>query len=423
MLLFLFLFLFSMILISSIMSASETALTSISLVKLQNHIKHKNKKNKKISITLLYLLNNYSRTLMTILIVNTLINTSIASTIVITLSILFKLENGDNAVLATFISTILILVMGEIIPKIIVKKYSEKYFIWIANFLRFLTIIFYPFLWWTKYISEAENKDHINETELLELINIISDNGILEVPEHQLVKSAIVFDEKKIKNIIRYKNDVKFLYHDASVDDILNFYKKYNYSRVPIIHHISKHVSGIIHIKDLLTCLLNNEEITISSLIRQPLFMYANTGLDEALKIVQEKQNHIVVIISDDKKNKFLGIITFKDLIQQIIGKVYDEYDNPGDVKEVGHAKWIASGNINVYKFFSDYLKMHDENIDKKIKLLQWFILQSKKIFKNLDDLKNKKIFYKNYSFKVKSINETEVIFEINLIKINKKNM
>ncbi len=412
-----------MVIISAIISSSETAITSVSIVKLNNIFKQ-NKKIKKKSKIITYLLNNYNRTLMIILIINTLINTSVASTFVLFLeNINNKMTLSVITTISTIISTIVLLVLGEIIPKILAKKSPEKYFIRICSFIYVLSKIFYPILWWTKYIKEGKTKDAINENELLELINIISENGVLEITEQELVKSAINFDEKKVKNIMIAKQKVKFLYHTATKDDVFEFNKKYKFSRIPIIHKISKEVIGVIRKKDIFMNILNNDEISIERLIKQPIFIYCNTKLDELLKIMQENQIHIAIVISDDKKNTFLGIVTMEDLLEQIIGKIYDEYDSPGLVKEIGHSKWIVDGKVLIKDLFNNFLNINIYN-NSDVNLIDWFNNKNKNS-KNINALKKRKINFQNYSFKIKSINkksdEIKILFEIEMIKSTKK--
>ncbi len=414
----LFILIIFLILLGAVMSAAETSITSLSIAKIQSLL---NKKKFYIRSNIFnWLLNNYNRTLMVILITNTFAITSIATISLTLISNLLKLDIGLETTITTLISTILLLIFCEIIPKIFAKRCPEKYFLFISPLLVFLSWILYPFLWWTKILKNGKNQDLLSENELLELINVISSNGILEVEEKELVKSAITFDDKIAKNSMINKKNVKFLYHDDKWKDLLGFCSKFKYSRIPVVHRITKRISGVIYLKDFLKEMITNinnfpaENSNFHNLIKHPLFFYENSKLDTMLKFMQEKQIHMGIIISNDNRNTFLGIITLEDIIEAIIGKVYDEYDTTGLIKEIGHCRWLVNGSESVKNLFSNHLNISTSKIkNQKWSLLEWFLEEKKISINSIAYPKNRILKFNKYYFQLNYFNNNNFMFSI----------
>ncbi len=422
-----------LLIFTSSLSAAETALTSINFIRLKNKTKNirsnflgKDKKRIKKIKKVYKFAKNYNESLTAVLIANTLSNTAIATIGTLFFASIFKNETL-GAWLSTLIIGLTILILGEIIPKKFAKKHPEATSIKLYYILSFVRFILKPFIIWNKKSNKTITS---TENELLELITVIESEGIIETNEKELIKSAITFDEKYVKDIMTHWNKTIFIDKNANWEIVKKIYAEERYSRMPVINKEINKVVGVLNLKDILYNISIDKEINISSLITECLFINDDTKLDDALEYLQRKQIHLAVVTS--KKDEYLGIITLEDLIEEIVGEIYDEDDETGWIKEIGNHKWMVYGNAPIKKLFKKHLKI---NISKKksynLNLYEWFSYNSNLNIHLPKNNINKEItshiltyVYKNYKFKT-SLNTfyekpKNIVFEIE--KIANKN-
>lgn len=397
-----------LLILSCFFSATETAITSINIIRLKQIAKsrkyYKNQTQQIKQIKRVYhFIKNYDQTLITILIANTLINTSLATIGALFFSILIR-----NEITATWITTsiigVIILIIGEIIPKIIVKKNPEKFSIFSSHILFFWKIILSPFTWIIN-LKRKKNNAIISttENELLELISTIEIEGVLEKNEKQLIESAIIFDEKNIEYVMQNKEKVKIIFNDIKWQELKYIYKKKRFTRMPVIDRKSGEIIGILNIKDVLIFLIENKEIKISELSTKPIYISKNLKLDDALELFQQKQSHLAIVTPNNNSKKFLGIVTLEDIIEELVGEIYDEYDLTGRVKEIGHHMFWINSNTPLKKVFKKYLKLNPPSKTEGKTLYEWYIFQinkqnEKNKYKNKE---NKEFIYNNFAFRI----------------------
>ncbi|WP_424525924.1 hemolysin family protein [Spiroplasma endosymbiont of Glossina fuscipes fuscipes] len=418
-----------LLIFSSFFSASETAITSINVIRLKQMAKNKvsKRKNKTTNKNIrkakrVYkLVKDYDRTLATILIANTLINTALA-----TIGTLFFATLISNTETATWVSTIVIgftvLIFGELVPKTIAKTFPEKFSIFSAYILWIWKILFYPFTW---VLILRKQKDGVSttENELLELISTIESEGVLEKNEKELIESAITFDEKTIGSIMRPKEKVKAIYSNTTWRELQRFYKEERFTRMPVLTPDTEKVIGILNIKDVFIAVIDHQEVEIKELVSEPIFFSRYLKLDDALELFQQEQLHMAIVSTNDDSNDFLGVVTMEDILEELVGEIYDEDDETGQVKEIGHHMFWIHGSTAVKKVFQKYLHLAAPPASVGQTLYQWFTQQTGyDLTKPKNDIKE--FVYNNYAFRVNDekkgkLTAKNIVFEIEILTNN----
>lgn len=383
--------------ISALCSMTETALSSVSIIR----IKAKARKGDKKSIKVYRLVKKYSETVTTILIFNNIVNilsTSLATYI-------FSKSLGSSGVAyATIIMTIVILMFGEITPKIFGKNNALDIMYKVTPIFTVLVNVMFPI---TKLVQKFEGKFNKNEKkitatedELLEIVQTIEYEGVLNQGESELIQNAVSFDDKRVSSVMLKKEDVIFLYDDASEQTIRDIISSQKYSRIPVICRNTNKVIGIVHEGDLIDDILNNKKISIQSLIKDVIYITPGRKLSYALDKIQKSRMHMAIVVDNSEDHNFLGIVTLEDIIEELVGEIYDEYDDlPQNVVEIGLHTFQINPNIEVKYFFNNYLEnMEVPNIKSKT-FVGWLKeLDSNRIKKNAE------FQYKNIKMKILSI-------------------
>ena len=384
--------------VSALCSMTETAISSVNIIR----IKAKAKKGDKCAKRVYKLSKKYSETLTTILVFNNVVNilsTSLATYI-------FSKHLGSSGVAyATVIMTILILMFGEITPKIIAKQNSEKIMYRVAPIFEILVKILFPI---TKLVQMFENKFTkdkkkitATEDELLEIVQTIEFEGVLNQGESELIQNAVSFDDKKVSSVMLKKDDVIYLYDTSDSKTIKDTILNQKYSRIPIVCKNTNKVIGVIHEGDLIDDILSGKNISVQSLLKDVIYVTPNKKLSYALEKIQKSRMHMAIVVDNNEDHNFLGIITLEDIIEELVGEIYDEYDDlPANVLEIGLHTFHINPNIEVKYFFNNYL----ENMEIPLIKSKTFVGWIKELSNNSKIKKNQEFEYKNIKMKILSV-------------------
>ncbi|AHF57831.1 hemolysin family protein [Spiroplasma eriocheiris] len=421
-----------LLIFSSFFSASETAITSINVIRLKQLAKGKRtkvrSKNREIkSAKRVYkFIKDYDRTLATILMANTLINTALA-----TIGALFFATFIRSEATATWVATavigVVVLIFGEIVPKIIAKRSPEKFSIFASYILWVWKIVLYPFTWLLVLKKEKPGQVSTTENELLELISTIESEGVLEKNEKQLIESAITFDEKNVGDVMRDKEKVKAVFNDTNWRDLQKIYKEERFTRMPIISRTDGSVEGILNIKDVLIAIIDKKEVNIKELASEPIYISKHLKLDDALELLQQEQVHMAIVTPNRESKTFIGVVTMEDIIEELVGEIYDEDDETGQVKEIGHHMYWMHGNTPIKKVFKKYLQLNVPPKAEGKTLYQWYVAQTGYEFTPNADLPEDFVYH-NFAFRINrektkklktksnNVKSKAVIFEIEIL-------
>ncbi len=345
---------------SAYFSATETAFSAFNRIRLKNLAEKGNKKAQ----TALKLSDNYDSLISTILIGNNIVN--ILASAIATLLFAELISNQDiAATVSTAVLTVLVLVFGEISPKTIAKRSPESFVLFSAPIIRFIYIILTPFNFiftlWQKLLGKifkTTDDKGMTEEELISIIEEAEEGGDIDKEESDLIKSAIEFGELEVGDIFTPRIDLTALPIDADKATIAKTFTESGYSRIPMYDGDIDHIVGILYYKDFYFRAYN-KAATIESILKPVLYVAINQQVNDLMKELQEKQLHLAIVT--DEFGSTAGIVTLEDILEEIVGEIWDEHDEIiEEIKEVGEKEYIVSGKANTEKLF-DLLDIDDE--------------------------------------------------------------
>lgn len=315
---------------SAMFSASENAFFSLS-----PHILEGLRENKdKTSETIVYFLDHHKKLLATILISNNFVNVGIVIISSFIFEIVFDFSQYQllGFLLQVVLVTLLLLIFGEIMPKIYALSNSLKIARFMAMPLYTISRSFplkYPIRWLehssTIIDKRITKKGHMLSVEELNHAIEITTSGKSSQKEKEILKSIVNFGNLSVKQIMRPRMDVVAFENSMGFQELLKKVNEFGYSRVPVYEETFDKVLGILHIKDLLPYLAEGNDFNWQKLLRQPFFVPESKKIDDLLKDFKEKRMHMAVVV--DEYGGSAGIVTMEDIMEEIFGELNDEYD------------------------------------------------------------------------------------------------
>lgn len=347
------------VIMSAYFSATETAFSSLNRIRIKNMA---DKGNKKAALVM-KMSENYDGMLSTILIGNNIVN--IAATSLAT--VLFVNMLGDDAgpTVSTIVTTVVVLVFGEVSPKSIAKESPEKFAMFSAPLLKVLMVILTPFNFlfaqWKKLLShlfKTEGNRTVTEEELLTIVEEAEQEGGIDEQEGTLIRSAIEFTEQEAIDILTPRIDITAVSMGTSKDEIAEIFADTGYSRLPLYEENIDHIVGIIYQKDFHNYVYRTDK-EISSIVRPALYIAKNKKIGELLKELQKEKLHIAVVL--DEYGGTIGIVTLEDILEELVGEIWDEHDEvTQEIEKVSETEYLVLGSTNIDKLF-ELLEIEEE--------------------------------------------------------------
>lgn len=332
-----------MMIFSALFSSTETAYSSVNKLRLKNYESQGNKKATKA----LKLANRFDDVLTAVLIGNNIVN--IATSSVSTL-IFIDLIGSKGPAVSTIIVTILVLTFCEVLPKSYAKKNAEKLALMFAVPLSALVVLLKPFVWALNKLSSAISKGDeaptVTEDELKYMIDEIEKEGVIEEQESELVKSALEFDEITVNEILIPRTKVVGVEIGDTIDEIKEIFSSELYSRLPVYEKSLDNIVGIITNKSFFKMLTNGSE-DIASIIQEVPHIADSKLISAALRDMQRSKVHLAVVI--DQYGGTKGIVTLEDIIEELVGEIYDEDDEiVANVVRLAPDKYEVAGDMSL---------------------------------------------------------------------------
>ena len=343
-----------LITMSAYFSATETAYSSLNKIKLKSIA---NKGNKKAKLAL-ELSEKYDSVISTILIGNNIVNIATASLATVLFT---KLLGSSGVTVSTIVMTILILIFGEISPKSIAKDIPESFAIVSAPLLNVFCIILKPvnhiFCLWKKLISKVlkiQKHSGITEDEILTIAEEAENEGGINPQQLEIIKSAIELNDQEVIEAFTPRVDMVAIKDSCSKEELLNLFIESGFSRIPVYHDNIDNVIGIINEKDLINIVVNNKNQEISSIIKPLNVIQPHMKLSQLLKVLQNNKSHMALIA--DEYGGTMGIITLEDILEELVGEIWDEHDKVvNDIEKIAEDEYIVRGNANIEKVLEEF--------------------------------------------------------------------
>ena len=399
------------IIMSAYFSATETAFSSLNRIRIKNMSEKGNKRAQLV----LRLSENYDSVLSSILIGNNIVNIASASLATVLFVDLLGAEAGPSV--STAVTTVVVLIFGEVSPKSIAKESPEAFAMFSAPILNMFVILLTPFNFlfkqWKKLLSlliKSSDDDGITEEELLSIVEEAEQDGGINEQESMLIRSAIEFTEQEAIDILTPRIDITAVPVTATKEEIAAVFAETAYSRIPLYEDSIDHIVGIIYQKDFHNYVYHTEK-PVSDIIRPALFVPKSKKISILLKELQQKKLHIAVVL--DEFGGTIGIITLEDILEELVGEIWDEHDEVSqDIEQKSENECIILGNANVDKLFETLEMDATEDDLQTITVNGWIMNHLGRI-----PAKNDTLEYKGYRFTVIEMDEKR-IEKIHVIKL-----
>ena len=339
------------VVMSGYFSATETAFSSLNRIRVKNMAE----KGDSRAELVLRMSENYDSLLSTILIGNNIVNIACAS--MATLLFAKWLGNDVGPSVSTAVTTVVVLIFGEVSPKSIAKESPEAFAKFSAPFLHVLMILLTPFNFlfrqWKQLLSRifhSSDNQTLTEEELLTIVDEAEQEGGIDTQEGSLIRNAIEFTETQAIDVLTPRIDLTAVSVDDSKDDIAAVFAETGYSRIPVYRDSIDHIIGILYQKDFHNYVYHTDK-DISTIIRPAIYVTENKLIGELLQDLQKNKSHLAVVM--DEFGGTVGIVTMEDILEELVGEIWDEHDEVvEEIRQTGENEYEVLGHTNAEKLF-----------------------------------------------------------------------
>lgn len=320
-----------MIILSAFFSASETAFSSVNLIRLRQYAEEGRSGAKKA----LNVAERFDEVLLAILIGNNVVNLASASIATVVATEVLHL-GASSAAIATGVMTILIIIFGEILPKSYAKENSEQFSLMVGSTYYFLIIIMKPLIkifmvlkeLVAKLYRKKDEEPSVTEDELNVIIDTMEEEGVLQQDEVEMLQSVLDLSETFVKDIMTPRVDVVAVSIHDSNEEIKNVFLEEKYSRIPVYDESRDNIVGILYERDLFSAIIEKgsvDKVSVSEIMRDPMYVSYTMRVSDLLTRLQFEKQHLAIVA--DEYGGTAGLVTMEDVLEEVVGEIYDEHD------------------------------------------------------------------------------------------------
>ena len=406
------------LLFSGFFSATETAFTSFNKIRMKTIAQDGNKR----ASLVLKLEEKYEKLITGILIGNNIVNIALSSIATLYFINLFRstVENPESigSTVSTAVVTVAVLIFGEISPKVIARQNPDKFATRVAPIINAFMIILTPLTFifgaWSKLMVKlfhSKETQTMTEEELITIVDEAEEGGALESDEGDLIRSAIEFSDVSAGDILTPRVDICASPKDATVEEIAKAFIENAFSRLPVYGEDLDDIIGILHEKDFFIAYHNNNK-TVTKHIQKPVHVSEHIKITDLLQTLKTKKCHMAIVV--DEFGGTMGIVTMEDIIEELIGDVFDEHDEvTNDYKELPDGSFNVKCSADLDDFLEKFEILVDDDEDLP-QTVNGFIMKELETFPQPGDT----FTYKKLKIEIKKIGSKRVE-EINVSIIN----
>lgn len=315
----------------------------------------------------LYILDDFDRAISTLLICTNIVHIATASIVTVAVTRRWGLSAVS---LSTIITTIVVFFAGEMLPKSIAKKYSERFAVRCAAPLRFFMKLFAPLSALLTAIGQAaarltkgDGEISVTEDELYDIIEDMTEEGSLDEEQGELISSALQFGDVTVESVLTPRVDMVAIDISESMEDILALIRSQNHSRLPVYEGSADNIIGILQIRRFIKAYLHmGSGLELRPLLDEVFFIHQSTNIDELLPIMSKRRLNMAIVT--DNYGGTLGLVTIEDILEELVGEIWDEDDVVEEaVVELEGGVWEADADVSVSDVFEqmDYEDPEDD--------------------------------------------------------------
>lgn len=361
---------------SAYFSATETAFTSLNRIRMKNLAGDGDKRAKRV----LELEGKYDNLLSTILIGNNLVNIGLTA---VATALFLELSPKYGATLSTVVVTVVVLIFGEISPKSLAKESPEGFAMFSSPLIHLLMVVLTPvnflFSQWKKLLSrifKTPDSRAITEDELLTIVEEAETEGSIEADQSELIQNAIEFNELEAWDVLTPRVDIKAIEIDSTKKEVAQMFMETGFSRLPVYEDDLDKILGVLNQKDFHNYISGSKK-TISDYVKPVVYVAGSMKAADLLKKLQMNKSHIAIIV--DEYGGTAGLVTMEDIIEELVGDIYDEHDEveSQEITQLQDGSYRVLCSTNVEKMF-DYF---DEEVELDATTVNgWVVLQLDKL-------------------------------------------
>lgn len=402
-----------LILFSAFFSASETAFSTCNKIRLKQMANRGNDRAEKV----LKLAEDYDKLISGILVGNNFVNIFATTCATVLFTHMFK-ENGAS--ISTVVMTVVVLLFGEITPKTMAKNDADDFAMNFYPLLKFILMILTPFTFlfglWQKLVNivfKSNDDKGMSGEELITMIEEVEKDGSIEKDESELIQSAIEFSDVDIADIYTPRVDVVAVNVEYSKDRIAKIFKEHAYSRLPVYKDTIDNIIGFVHHRDFYEL---EENKGIEMILQEPVFLPLTTRISDALKELQKNKVHLAIVV--DEFGGTAGIITLEDIIEELVGEIWDEHDEVvEEIVQLDESTYKIDGGVNIDDLF-ELFNMYEEDIYDSNTISGWIIEINEEI-PNVNDV----ITFKDLQIEILEADDRKIDWvKVTKVKVEEEN-
>ena len=347
-----------LVLLSAFFSMTETVYSTTNTVRLTIHAEE----GKKSAQKALWIAEHYDRALTTILVGNNLVNITLATVAVSFFGQLLTNNPSIVEVVSTLVTTVVVLVFGEITPKTIAKRHADSLSLKLSFIVYILMIVLYPlviiFVGLQKllHLGDKEEKEpQVNEAELEAILDTMEEEGAIESEEVEMINNILDLNDREVKDIMTPRPFIVAVSDEMDNDEIKNILFNSKLSRIPVYHGDKDNIIGILFERDFLTMYIKRKNFRIKSLLRPVKYVSTSMKVDDLIHELQKTKMHMAIVSGE--YGEVVGLVTMEDALEELVGEIYDEHDESIEemlIQETAPGEYLINANIYIEDLFED---------------------------------------------------------------------
>lgn len=349
------------VLITAILSSAQVALVAVSNLQVEEDVDQKQKQAKKV-LKIIDEPGNYLVTIQTHISLLTIISSALSFTYIYQGALSWF--NNPNTyvklltlVIIGFLLLLIQVVFGRMIPKRLANKFPKRIAYNVAGFVIFLSYLTKPLEYlFTKIsiifghlfgLSAKDGERLMTEEEIRNIVEESSKSGEIEASESEMIQNIFDFSDTLVEEIMTHRTEIAALNIKSTKKQVLSYMQDEHYTRYPVYEKDLDHIIGTVHVKDLLKYTDTDDHFSLKDILRQPIFIPDSKKTSELFKEMQKEKNHIAIVL--DEYGGTAGLVTIEDLIEEIVGNIFDEYDEvEEDIHQLDEHTYIVNGLSNI---------------------------------------------------------------------------
>ncbi len=262
-----------------------------------------------------------------------------------------------SIIIITLILSYFTLVFGELVPKRVAMKNYEKIAYFSISIIRVLSIISAPFV---KFLTVSTNlvsklfgvketeEETVTEEEIRMMIDVGEEKGTIDETEKEFINNVFEFDDKTVSEIMTHRTDIYAIELNSEIDEILGELDEYKYSRIPVYRDTIDEIVGVLYIKDLFKYIKSNKKVKIKDVMRDAYFVSENKMINELFRELQKNKNQLAIVL--DEYGGTAGIVSMEDILEELVGNIFDEYDEvENEYEKIDDNTYMISGKVSIF--------------------------------------------------------------------------